>query len=91
MFILWKECLITRFAFLTFEVGYIAKSNSAFILLEPVKVGEMADCQKSICKLIGEKCWSFYKKKKSVLFVFISAKQAHITTDTYRAIRYALW
>lgn len=29
--------------------------------------------------------------KKWLLSVFLIAKQAHITTDTYRAIRQALW
>lgn len=34
---------------------------------------------------------NFVKKKKRLLSIFLFAKQAHITTDTYRAIRQALW
>lgn len=86
-FVLWIMWFVTHFLFLTFEIGYCAKLNSTF--LEPVKVDEMADCPRSYSKLIGEKRWSFCKKR--LLSIFLSAKQAHITTDTYGAIRQALW
>lgn len=75
-------------AFLTFEVGYWANPNTTF--LEPVKVDEAADCPRSYSKLFGEKRWSFCQKE-TLLSIFLSAKQAHINTDTYGAIRQALW
>lgn len=87
-FYIVKDMTHHTLAFLTFEVGYWANPNTTF--LEPVKVDEAADCPRSYSKLFGEKRWSFCQKE-TLLSIFLSAKQAHINTDTYGAIRQALW